>query len=111
MANFDFKSPFTIVDVSGTEPVQTEFLASNGATNNVFCPLYFPKERLNKLIKQAELKNSKLIIQTDPLGSQFVLHEAIYSDDTYEDWRQVSFEEIVILVLKSLKKKHGQNYL
>jgi len=62
MANFDFKSPFTILDVQGTEPFQTEFLQSNGSSKNVFCPLFHPQVRLQKLIKQAELKKSKLII-------------------------------------------------
>jgi len=60
----------------------TESVLSNGASNNIFCPLFCPKDRLKRLITSAEGKKSKLIIQTDPLGSQLVLHEAIYKDET-----------------------------
>ena len=57
------------------------------------------------MIHLAEAKNSKLIIQTDPQGRQFVLHEAIF-EDTQINWRQVSFEEIIIIVLETAKSKN-----
>ena len=78
MANFDFKSPFNMVD-AGQSGVENEYVNSNGAQQNVLNPLYCPQSRLEMLKKQAQIKNSKLIFQSDPLGTQLTVHEAIFS--------------------------------
>jgi hypothetical protein len=123
MANFDFKTPFNVVDTpmnsqtiysnSFADLGGSEFVMSNGASKNIYCTKFCPRDRLERLIKNAESKNSKLLIQTDPLGSHFILHEAIMCRQTgkYFRWRLVSLEEIVILTLNLLKTKNGVEFL
>jgi len=78
-----------------------EYLISNGASKDVHSPMFCSRARLNKLITIAEQKGSKIIILTDPQGQSVVLYELI--DD---EWRQVGFEEIIMLVMETLKKKN-----
>ena len=53
---------------------------------------------------------------TDPQGEQFVLYERTGDEEFDEDnyasgWQQVSFQEIIILVLERLKQKKGEECL
>jgi hypothetical protein len=76
MANFDFKSPFNMLDtpfIGSTapglrSPQLSEYLMNNGATSNLLNPLFCPRDRLVSLLYFAELKQSKLVIMTDPQG-------------------------------------------
>ena len=125
MANFDFKSPFNMLDtpymssasVPNSRGMQlSEYLINNGGASNLFSPLFCPSNRLNSLFYFAELKKSKLIMMTDPQGEQFVLYERTGNEEFDEDnyacgWQHISFQEIIILVLERLKKKNGVEIL
>ena len=50
----------------------------------------------------AEQKGSKIIICSDPQGESIVLYEQKRDNS----WRQVSFEQIVILMMQTLKPKN-----